>query len=156
MRTFKNKYNSFIKVCFLLFCLSLNSVLFAENDSISTKEEKCRLEVTENEAPKTLAEKVSSDLCSQVWTEFKKGGRSVFEFNEYGTVNVVDENNEGGFKVTYFTWELMEENGNAILFLTNPMNNEVKSFEVAQDCDGIFLTGMDGGVERFLSTAPIQ
>lgn len=156
MRTIKHLSNSIIRVCFLFICLSANLVVSAENDSIAKHMDKCRFEVTEIETPKSLAEMVSKDLCSRIWTELKEGGKTVFEFNEYGTVNIINESNDGEFKVTYYTWELIEEAGNAILLLKNQMDGKAKSFEVAQDCDGIYLTGMNGGAERFLSTGAIQ
>ncbi len=134
-----------LTIIFLCSFLASEALVRPVNDS-----KKCRLEVTDKDtSKKTLKKVIEIDLMSKVWTLSQRTGKRYFEFHSYGTVDIINENNQGEVSSDSFIWEVETTDAEAFLVITNMVSGKIRKYSVAQNCEGIDL--VSDGIHLFLS-----
>lgn len=145
-----------MKTSALITLLFAASAAFASNDFITTAPETldCRAYATDLSLDPTQL--VAEDLIHGIWTlDENSGAKKVFQFNDYGIVDILQTSVDGHTRYDNTMWSVREFDGRAFLVLTGHDMAQEHLFKVVQNCEGILLTNIANSDELFLHYQPL-
>ena len=126
----------------LISLISLSFSLHARQDS-ALDEFDCRLDAVRFPTYFTAVDRLEADLLQGVWAvESEEAEQSVFQFHDYGLVDVISSDPAGELSVESLMWKLEERNGAVALILTDSDFRE-QIIDLKATCDGLSATIMD-------------
>jgi len=129
--------------CFLSFSFMLPAAQYSLADEF---------EPSPSSSLNTALEQVEEDLLNNMWTvENTNAERSVFQFHEYGLVDVIFTDENGELSLESLMWKLEQDQGGVNLTLTDSKFNE-HTIHLKANCDGLNATILDSlaGIELIL------
>jgi hypothetical protein len=118
--------------------------------------QRCRNEVTNFDTGLSLIQRVEKDLLHGIWTdEAKAGSKQVYQFNNYGLVDIFTTDQFDRVSYSCQQWRV-EKAGTqqAYLVLTAAQNGSEQWMRVETTCEGMVLTDESIYSEVFLMHSP--
>jgi len=123
-----------------LICLSFT--MHAAQGLVS-EELDCRLTSVRFPAYLTAVDKLEADLLQGVWAvENSEDEQSLYQFHDYGLVDVISTDAAGELSIESMMWKVEERNGSVALILTDTDFHE-HLIQVKATCEGLSATIMD-------------